>query len=150
MNQPWTQVVLEGLRRLDEGIVPANAFPPEYEEPGVDAKDNDNPVVELEDFRGPSFLSFMSADSGSKRKFAIAGAVVLGVLVSVAAIGIPAGWYSRARASAVANPPATTAAATLEPSAPVNAAPESAPTLEVLTNEGEGLEHQALEGHRRQ
>ena len=31
INQPWTQVVLEGLRRLDEGIVPAPAFPPDYQ-----------------------------------------------------------------------------------------------------------------------
>src|SRR5882672_7847669 len=27
INQPWTQVVLEGLRRLDEGIDPTTAFP---------------------------------------------------------------------------------------------------------------------------
>src|SRR5438128_5504501 len=27
INQPWTQVVLEGLRRLDEGIAPPEAFP---------------------------------------------------------------------------------------------------------------------------
>lgn len=148
INQPWTQVVLEGLRRLDEGIVPASAFPPEYEEPGVDGKDSDNPVVELEDLRGPSFLSFMSSESNSKRKFAIAGAVVFAVLVSVAAIGVPAGWYSRARASAVASPPASTAAATIEPSAPVNAAPESAPTLEVLTNERSDEAAQALKRQR--
>src|SRR5689334_6000960 len=30
INQPWTQVVLEGLRRLDENIPPGNAFPPDY------------------------------------------------------------------------------------------------------------------------
>src|SRR5262245_16820308 len=30
INQPWTQVVLEGLRRLDEGIEPEVAFPPGY------------------------------------------------------------------------------------------------------------------------
>src|SRR5215213_2657486 len=30
INQPWTQVVLEGLRRLDEGIPPGIAFPPNY------------------------------------------------------------------------------------------------------------------------
>ena len=30
INQPWTQVVLEGLRRLDENIAPGVAFPPEY------------------------------------------------------------------------------------------------------------------------
>lgn len=27
INQPWTSVVLEGLRRMDEGISPANPFP---------------------------------------------------------------------------------------------------------------------------
>jgi hypothetical protein len=32
INQPWTQVVLEGLRRLDEGVVPSNAFPPDYQD----------------------------------------------------------------------------------------------------------------------
>src|ERR671910_3629802 len=32
INQPWTQVVLEGLRRLDEGVVPAPALPPDYKE----------------------------------------------------------------------------------------------------------------------
>ena len=31
INQPWTQVVLEGLRRLDEGITPSEAFPVGYE-----------------------------------------------------------------------------------------------------------------------
>src|ERR1043165_9020892 len=30
INQPWTQVVLEGLRRLDENIPPSVAFPPDY------------------------------------------------------------------------------------------------------------------------
>src|SRR5882724_7189366 len=38
INQPWTQVVLEGLRRLDEGIVPTAAFPdgPPTAEPMVE------------------------------------------------------------------------------------------------------------------
>src|SRR5690242_13007329 len=30
INQPWTQVVLEGLRRLDESIPPGVAFPADY------------------------------------------------------------------------------------------------------------------------
>src|SRR4026207_188826 len=30
INQPWTQVVLEGLRRLDENIAPSVAFPQEF------------------------------------------------------------------------------------------------------------------------
>src|SRR5882724_9365698 len=36
INQPWTQVVLEGLRRLDEGITPAEAFPDGPIPDGVD------------------------------------------------------------------------------------------------------------------
>src|SRR3982074_766395 len=27
INQPWTSVVLEGLRRMDEGVTPSNPFP---------------------------------------------------------------------------------------------------------------------------
>src|SRR5436189_5766670 len=27
INQPWTSVVLEGLRRMDEGVEPSNPFP---------------------------------------------------------------------------------------------------------------------------
>jgi len=109
INQPWTQVVLEGLRRLDEGIEPANAFPENYHE------DEDNsspdttmsePVAELESLRAPAFLSFMGSESGGKRKFMIAGAVAFAVVVSVAAIGFPAGWY-RAKAAAVVSQPAT-------------------------------------------
>ena len=149
INQPWTQVVLEGLRRLDEGIVPAFAFPPEYKEAPLDAKDDDSSVVELENQRVPAFLSFMTSESGGKRKFAIAGAVAFAVLASVAAIGVPAGWYSRARASAVANPP-TTAAATIEPIAPVTPAlsSESPAVSEASQNDQNEDAAQALKRQR--
>jgi Domain of unknown function (DUF4388) len=33
INQPWTSVVLEGLRRMDEGIAPPSAFPAEVAAP---------------------------------------------------------------------------------------------------------------------
>jgi hypothetical protein len=108
INQPWTQVVLEGLRRLDEGVVPAPAFPPEYE-----AKDNEVAEeesfssVDLEDLRVPGFLSFISKESIGKRRF-IAGAVTVVVLMTVAAIGVPAGWYAPRVTSAVVNQPSTT------------------------------------------
>lgn len=130
INQPWTQVVLEGLRRLDEGIVPVAAFPPDYEAPvdAAEATQQDNSFAELESLRVPSFLSFMSSESGSKRKFAIAGAVAFAVVASVAAIGVPAGWYGRAKASAVASQP-TTAAAAIEPASPVAEVPRSEPAV---------------------
>ena len=111
INQPWTQVVLEGLRRLDEGIVPANAYPPDYHEDGEEAEESPAPVpsTELESLRVPSFLSFINTESMAKRKFAIAGAVAFAVVASVAAIGVPAGWYGRAKASAVVIQPNTVA-----------------------------------------
>ena len=110
-NQPWTQVVLEGLRRLDEGIIPTNAYPPDYHEEGEASEGNqaEVPSTDLESLRVPSFLSFMSTESMGKRKFAIAGAVAFAVIASVAAIGVPAGWYGPAKASAVVTQPSTAA-----------------------------------------
>ncbi|HKB65674.1 MAG TPA: DUF4388 domain-containing protein [Pyrinomonadaceae bacterium] len=111
INQPWTQVVLEGLRRLDEGIIPANAYPADYHEEVEPAEENQAqvPSTELESLRVPSFLSFMSTESVGKRKFAIAGAVAFAVIASVAAIGVPAGWYTRTKASAVVIQPSAVA-----------------------------------------
>jgi hypothetical protein len=103
INQPWTQVVLEGLRRLDEGIVPADAFPPDYQD-AADAgeeKKVDEFVAVAQRANGPSFLSMMGSDSAGKKKFVIAGAVAVVVIASVAAIGVPAGWYGRAKAPVV-------------------------------------------------
>jgi hypothetical protein len=101
ISQPWTQVVLEGLRRLDEGIMPAEAFPPGYTE-----KPEDNEVAEEQPVRSrvsvwtapkhspvPAFLSFMGGQSTSKRKPLTLGAVGVGVVAIVAVIGVPAGWY---------------------------------------------------------
>jgi hypothetical protein len=109
INQPWTQVVLEGLRRLDEGIIPAAAFPPDYSQD----QDNDQPqpssmendFTELENLRVPGFLSFSGTESMGKRRFMVAGAVAVALLLSVAAIGFPAGWYNRNRTSAVVSQP---------------------------------------------
>ena len=119
INQPWTQVVLEGLRRLDEGIIPPAAFPPNYhdESDAPDTKEQEASFTELESLRVPSFLSFIAPDSVGKRKFVIAGAVAFAVLASVAAIGVPAGWYGHAKTAAVATQAANTAA-TSEPSSP--------------------------------
>lgn len=125
INQPWTQVVLEGLRRLDEGIVPPNAFPPDYHDES-DAKEQGTSFTELETLRVPAFLSFMSTESLGKRKFMIAGAVTFAVVASVAAIGVPAGWYGRARAAAVVNQAASTAS---------TAQPATTTVAEVPTNE---------------
>lgn len=119
INQPWTQVVLEGLRRLDEGITPPEAFPADYQ------AQNDEPEVSdanITPERGhqrqlPSFLSFIGKESMAKRKSLFAAAVVVAVLVSVAAVGVPSGWYSRAKVSDAATQ-AVVSSPMSEPTAP--------------------------------
>lgn len=133
INQPWTQVVLEGLRRLDEGITPAEAFPEGYvheNEEMIDVAPSQapNPVnTTAHHSHVPAFLSFMGSES-SKRKPLFAGAVVVALLACVAVIGVPAGWYSRPKPAAVA---------VTQPAEPVvsEAQPVTPPTSEVAPPE---------------
>ena len=102
INQPWTQVVLEGLRRLDENIAPGVAFPAEYvPEPDelAGAEVQVQTSAEVEKSFAPAFLS-LGKDGGGSRKPLFVGAIAVAVLGSVAAIGVPAGWYSRKAAPA--------------------------------------------------
>jgi hypothetical protein len=139
INQPWTQVVLEGLRRLDEGVIPAAAFPADYEKES-DAPKSQDPETEftdLENLRVPPFLSFISQESMGKRKFLITAAIAIVVLASVAAIGLPAGWYAR-------RPPAAANQSSVQPAA---TAPTEAPPLSTETSEVplEAPMHEAVE-----
>jgi len=104
INQPWTQVVLEGLRRLDESITPGVAFPegyvPEADEFEVATTDSDSSQESHRSFP-PAFLGFGSTESQGRRKPLFIGAIVVAVLGSVAAIGVPAGWYHKKPAPVV-------------------------------------------------
>jgi hypothetical protein len=102
INQPWTQVVLEGLRRLDENIAPSVAFPADYvtepdELAGTTVQVQTSADVERS--FAPAFLS-LGKEAGSRRKPLFVGAIAVAVLGSVAAIGVPAGWYSKKAAPA--------------------------------------------------
>ena len=102
INQPWTQVVLEGLRRLDENIAPGVAFPPDYvAEPDelADAPVEIKSESEVDKSFAPAFLSF-AKESGSRRKPLFIGAIAVAILGSVAVIGVPAGWYSSKKVEA--------------------------------------------------
>ncbi|CAN5675210.1 hypothetical protein BH20ACI3_BH20ACI3_21800 [soil metagenome] len=103
INQPWTQVVLEGLRRLDEGVTPPEAFPAGYEseqsEPEIVAVAN---TPKSRQMRVPAFLTHIGKESMAQRKPLFAAAVVVAVLGTVAAVGVPAGWYNRTKDSATA------------------------------------------------
>src|SRR6267142_3043080 len=97
INQPWTQVVLEGLRRLDEGMTPTDAFPGDEQGHVADNQGGgaSNSVAARSHI--PSFLSSASAGSMGRRKPLIIGAVAVAILASVVAIGVPAGWYHRSK-----------------------------------------------------
>jgi hypothetical protein len=98
INQPWTQVVLEGLRRLDESIPPSVAFPPDYV-PEPDefqvTKHEDEDEQESHRSFAPPFFGFGNSESQGRRKPLFIGAIAVAVLGSVAAIGVPAGWYNK-------------------------------------------------------
>jgi len=56
INQPWTQVVLEGLRRLDEGITPSDAFPEGYSGDSEDVPVISKVAESDSDAPSPAFL----------------------------------------------------------------------------------------------
>jgi len=118
INQPWTQVVLEGLRRLDENIAPGVAFPPDYA-PEPDELESvpveSDSKSEVEKSFAPAFLSF-GKESISRRKPLFIGAIAVAILASVAVIGVPAGWYSSKKAAAAPAQTVSDAAPVLESS----------------------------------
>ena len=130
INQPWTQVVLEGLRRLDENIAPSVAFPPDY----VPEPDDlvGTPVEKLDMSAGversfaPAFLS-LGKDSVSRRKPLFIGAIAVAVLASVAVIGVPAGWYrsKKAVAASTENTNPAPVAENSQPTTPTQPQPSS-------------------------
>ncbi len=126
IHQPWTQVTLEGLRRLDEGIKPkapepvTGVLPPEE----LDEAGKDDEAVEYEgEIAMPLSMMVDSTASGGRSKMVYA-AVALAVIALVAVAGIPAGWYKSKAATAPAQPVAE-APAEPQPSAETaEAAPE--------------------------
>ncbi len=124
INQPWTSVVLEGLRRMDEGIVPANPFPESASEPVEEIKANPieesveaSPAVSEDKKPQPArelprprvekpvpapapFLSQVAPPSSSRWKLGLA---IAAVVLVVAVIAVPWGWYARSKAARLAN-----------------------------------------------
>jgi hypothetical protein len=128
INQPWTQVVLEGLRRLDENISPGVAFPPDYvpdpDELAISKAVVEEPKEEVERSFPPAFLTFGKEGGGSRKPIFI-GAIAVALLASVAVIGIPAGWYKRSSPAAAA---ATQPAPAPTPEATQAETPQPQPT----------------------
>lgn len=115
IHQPWTQVALEGLRRLDEGIKPEDAFvdgdlaylsEPEYADdhaddigpelaPAIKSAKKSIPA-------NPLSMTVEGAAENGKGKGMVFAAVAAAVVLIVAAVGVPAGWYNKKAAPAAA------------------------------------------------
>src|SRR5438132_413473 len=126
INQPWTSVVLEGLRRMDEGIAPRTPFPEQAQlhedESKVameavsagniedrDAEDAPDVKYAATDFPSdPSvevrtFVPQFAVDARRGNRPWTLAAVVGAVALIVAVIGVPWGWYAHNKAARLAN-----------------------------------------------
>jgi hypothetical protein len=125
IHQPWAQVALEGLRRMDEGIAPTEAFPEGFDAASyMDDADGSNEIKNAEDDesenvlplpkrvrerasdeQSPLSLTVENASSGGRRVM-VYGAVAAAVIISVAAVGFPAGWYGKKKVADAPRPAA--------------------------------------------
>ena len=147
INVTWTQVVLEGLRRLDEGISPseAEAFSTE-DSPAVEAAPSSNAHAgsdhgatgrsvsgKVDEGKAssdvPLSLLVDGASGGAGRSRMMLGVVVGCVLLACVVAAVPlAGRFSKSRASASLPEVAPAAVATTQPdAAPANAPGDAAP-----------------------
>lgn len=84
IDQPWASVVLEGLRRLDEGINPPNAF--------ADEEMGKGDAVESQTREIPSFLWQTETRSAGRWKLAV---VVAAVVLIVLGLSAPKVWNAQ-------------------------------------------------------
>jgi hypothetical protein len=129
INQPWTSVVLEGLRRMDEGVKPSDPFPvghrAQAEEPkavaqnvaavvdAVEEKPASVPARRVEPERPhinipaadlPGVGAFFTqTDSAARFGSWKLAAVIAAVVLIVGVIAVPWGWYARSKAAKLAN-----------------------------------------------
>jgi hypothetical protein len=149
INQPWTQVVLEGLRRLDEGIEPAEAFPAGFAQAqqNQESVPERKPLATSSSLQLPGFLSFMNNPAVSQRKTVLLGAAGVAVLASVAVIGVPAGWY-RHKQVAVPQTETVAGSATPAPAEPVAEQPSQPTPTESVAPAGEDAQAAATRKQR--
>ncbi|HEX8143948.1 MAG TPA: DUF4388 domain-containing protein [Pyrinomonadaceae bacterium] len=119
IHQPWTQVVLEGLRRMDEGIAPE---PPVNKEELPDENDLEQAfesVIAVGDSKShalPLALTVDSMASGGRKRRMLLAAVALAVLIAATATVALTSFYARAESTA-SIPPLTLSDIAENPSA---------------------------------
>ena len=154
INQPWTSVVLEGLRRMDEGIVPSppaaaslsqtpKTAAPAAVEPGsaessIKAEpSNKKSTASTEDAKAFGVLLSGSDNNAFTGRRWHPAMIVAAVVLLVAGVGVPWALYTRQHAARKASEPTTATAATPTPEnvpTPDEAQLEVAPVTEPSTD----------------
>jgi hypothetical protein len=156
ISQPWTSVVLEGLRRMDEGVPAPNPFPDEEPRLVANMKASE-PIVSISvhqhtarearkklkgaliDFpisapaEMPAFLAQAANESSWGNKPWSLNAVIVAVVLLLAVIGVPWGMYARSKAAKLAAGQTVTATSAktseaIVPPSTTSAAPSPAAT----------------------
>ena len=106
IDRPWTSVVLEGLRRIDEGIVPRKPFADPQPEETQETKSIDTTTAELADARLTPYIpafGFLSSNYDKQSVFATgrwsSRTVIVAVILAMMIIGVPWGWYTHRKAA---------------------------------------------------
>jgi Domain of unknown function (DUF4388) len=179
INQPWTSVVLEGLRRMDEGIHPPNPFTKESAPPVEDVKPSpvaakpkvvqpiSDQVEKPAEVRRPHpepspkrrktppqavpFLSQVEPSSRFATRPWKLGVVFAAIVLLVAVVAVPWGWYARSRAAKLANEPKQPVVITEQPASDSAVAPSESPAAQPETEAAApALNAEAADQARRQ
>lgn len=145
INEPWAQVVLEGLRRLDEGVPVGDPFA------GLTEEEIERLREEYEE-TGETEFSTVAGEEGRRRALGV-GVAAVAVLVCATAVGALTDWFGLKRTSAasVAPPPAVTPQPVSSPSPlalpseTAEASPKEAQASEPSRAEAVQRQHEKLE-----
>ena len=145
INEPWAQVVLEGLRRLDEGVPVGDPFA------GLTEEEIERLREEYEE-TGETEFSAVAGEEGRRRALGV-GVAAVAVLVCATAVGALTDWFGlkRTNAASVAPPPTVTPQPVSSPSplAPpsetAEASPKEAQAAEPSRAEAVQRQHEKLE-----
>jgi len=161
INQPWASVVLEGLRRMDQGVAPPSPFPNGNKptQPAREKTANPAPAAESKPLPKPEvvqpkpaaspvpndvpafgvLLAHAEADGSAGRRRWSTWAVVGSVVLVVGAIGLPWGWYTRNKAASPTNvtPPVVESPVTNNVALPTSEMTETPSPIETATDQTE-------------
>ena len=105
IDQPWTSVVLDGLRKIDEGVV---AFKPSSNgnsKAELHYETDDSPPQVISEERSDDVSAFgvllsQYPESAPPRRW-VNLPVLVAIVLIVLGIGVPWGWYTRHKASQI-------------------------------------------------